>query len=186
MRRSESRLGIENLVSYSVRDTFLHRCTRLSEGARSNIQKVNFTLNAKFKKQFSRKQKDSIDNILDVAPWLVDCKFKDAVITIDDDSIVWHSGIWLSGTWIDGEWNDGDWIDGIWLDGIWNDGFWKSGIWKNGTWEKGLWLSGSWKKVGGGIWEDGCWLSGYWDGGIWEYGVWDVGIIDDKKSLIHP
>ena len=100
--------------------------------------------------------------------WLMQAKFKNAVIGKDHDGlIVWYKGTWIDGTWENGTWFDGEWESGIWEDGVWFDGEWESGTWKKGTWENGTWYDGTWY--------DGTWQSGEWDSGTWNHGTWKRG-----------
>jgi len=131
-----------------------------------------------FKKRFSNKQKDNLEEIVNIAPWLLDATFSNAVISTFITYIVWHGGIWERGTWVNGAWEDGIWKDGYWLDGQWHDGLWLDGIW-----EEGIWLDGDWL---GGRWRNGLWHDGNWRGGIWEYGNWQNGIIFNMCSECSP
>jgi len=98
-----------------------------------------------FRSQFSSIQETSLEEILEVAPWLLDAKFSNAIIEIDNSNIVWKSGTWHGGTWKKGIWSDGVWNDGTWLGGTWESGDWFNGVWKDGVWECGNWLGGIWE-----------------------------------------
>jgi len=98
-----------------------------------------------FRNQFSSAQKFPLDEILEVAPWLLnpDVKFTNAVISINVyGRMVWHSGTWQGGHWYDAIWLSGQWVDGVWVKGIWFGGTWIKGTWYDGCWENGEWLSG--------------------------------------------
>jgi len=139
----------------------------------------NTVLYASFCSQFSDEQESPIEEIINVAPWLLlsDVKFNGAVISINDDddsyNLVWESGTWCSGTWWFGEWRNGIWLDGIWMGGIWLDGRWFDGIWDTGIWS-------------GGVWESGLWKNGDWYGGVWNAGSWEKGMINNDFSNVHP
>jgi len=122
-----------------------------------------------FCNQFSSNQKTPIEDIVVIAPWLLEyVNFKDAVISIRDGKICWESGTWEGGVW-----NDGIWLDGTWSDGEWRDGIWHSGIWHSGCWSKG-------------VWHDGIWFEGDWFGGTWLGGKWKDGYIDGEYSPEPP
>jgi hypothetical protein len=63
----------------------------------------------------------TLDDIKAKYSWLLNAKFKDAIIGHRNNRIIWYSG-----EWIDGEWIDGDWYSGIWRKGIWEKGNWFS------------------------------------------------------------
>lgn len=103
---------------------------------------------ANFKEVIGGTEKDVFKKF----PWLKDAKFKDAVVDITKDYIVWEDGIWMEGKWEDGVWESGTWEDGLWQDGLWEDGRWKNGIWESGKWNIGVWEDGVWK--GGKVWSN--------------------------------
>ena len=84
-------------------------------------------------------------------PWLKVGGFKEAVIEVKDNMLIWKGGYWKYGIW-----KCGIWEDGLFLGGVWKDGYWKYGIWKGGYWKCGIWEGGTWE---GGAWEDGICLS---------------------------
>ncbi|MDD8056379.1 MAG: hypothetical protein PHV15_10940 [Thomasclavelia ramosa] len=105
--------------------------------------------------------------ILELFPWLLKAKFKDAVIGIRDGYGRRRGEKflrWYDGTWEKGVWKDGIWESGIWENGTWLDGHWVDGTWENGTWNKGTWWLGTWKN---GTWKDGHWVDGTWENGTW-------------------
>ncbi|MDD8056027.1 MAG: hypothetical protein PHV15_09095, partial [Thomasclavelia ramosa] len=69
----------------------------------------------------------SVEIIKEKYPWLMQAKFKNAVIGEDQNGLVWYKGTWIDGTWENGTWENG----------YFNNGTWRNGIWKNGTWNKG-------------------------------------------------
>jgi len=77
--------------------------------------------------------------------WLKEARFKNAVIDITGDILIWKNGIWKNGVWKDGIWKNGVWENGNWEDEVWVDGIWKYGVWKGGLWEDGYWEDGVWK-----------------------------------------
>lgn len=113
-----------------------------------------------------------IQRVIQIAPWLLKAKIKNADILIKNGVIFWRSGTWLSGEWKNGVWWSGTWAGGTWLSGTWKNGLWKGGTWKNGTWENGNWENGTWEK---GVWKDGKWMDGNWYNGTWENGTWHKG-----------
>jgi len=144
-----------------------------------------------FCSQFSDKQIVSIQEIIEVAPWLLDVsvKFNNAVISYDKYGIVWESGIWVEGYWKCGKWLDGIWLSGFWKFGRWYNGTWLNGHWWNGTWCNGIWEDGNWHggtwhngKWLNGLWHDGCWKNGNWRSGKWLGGSWTKGLIDGLVS----
>jgi len=106
----------------------------LSEGKKSM---------GEFSSQFSFKQGvfSSLEDIVSVAPWLLDADFDNAVIEVSRGKIIWWSGYWYDGIWENGIWEDGTWYAGLWLNGIW-----RNGAWLDGTWENGSWLNGDWEE----------------------------------------
>ena len=70
----------------------------------------------------------SVEIIKEKYPWLMQAKFKNAVIGKDLDGLI----VWYKGTWYDGTWENGTWLDGVWEDGVWEDGVWEDGIWEAG------------------------------------------------------
>ena len=79
----------------------------------------------------------SVEIIKEKYPWLMQAKFKNAVIGKNENGIVWYRGTWIDGTWENGTWLDGTWENGTWLDGVWEDGVWEDGVWEDGIWEVG-------------------------------------------------
>jgi hypothetical protein len=63
--------------------------------------------------------------------WLIDSELLDAVLEIQKDTLIWHSGIFMTGNWKYGIFKNGGFYgvfeNGIFEDGYF-DGFWKSGI----------------------------------------------------------
>jgi len=166
-----------------MRDTRMRDLSKMDRKISEGRKNKHVRISNSFYKQFDKKQKDSLRDIVAIAPWLLEAKFHDAIISISEDkrgnlNICWHDGDWLDGVWEHGIWLDGLWLGGRWLDGVWHDGIWNDGIWENGSWLDGLWKSGIWLK---GIWESGKWL-----GGSWIDGVWKSGIIDDEYSKYSP
>ena len=135
-------------------------------------ENINFTNEADSGLEGVRTFKNglSVEIIKEKYPWLMQAKFKDAVIGQDRDGfIVWYKGTWIDGTWENGTWFDGEWESGIWEDGVWVKGTWKNGNWKSGTWENGIWQDGEWDS---GFWFDGTWENGSWIDGDWKRGRW--------------
>ena len=51
-------------------------------------------------------------------PWLLEAKFKDAIIGLDEEGgLAWYDGIWEKGNWENGTWKDGTWKKGKIYDG---------------------------------------------------------------------
>jgi len=139
---------------------------------------MSYSINhASFCNQFSSNQKVPIEDILDIAPWLLSdgVRFNNAVMNINQKykDIVWESGVWLGGVF----------DSGIWESGVWLSGEWKSGIWCNGVWLIGEWNDGSWLD---GFWHDGVWSYGYWKGGTWNSGTWKAGKVFGAISTVSP
>lgn len=72
--------------------------------------------------------------------WLLECEFDKADITIEDNVLIWNSGIlywagdWKFGVFKGGEFRSGNWNGGIFLGGKFK-GNWNRGIWKDGIFE---------------------------------------------------
>ena len=47
------------------------------------------------------------ETVMKQFPWLLKAKFKNAVIGLDEDGLVWYDGIWENGIWKKGTWKDG-------------------------------------------------------------------------------
>ena len=43
----------------------------------------------------------------DAPQWLRDDDTSDALVSITDGRVTWHSGVWLDGIWYGGEWRGG-------------------------------------------------------------------------------
>ena len=99
----------------------------------TNLRKLTET--SKFHSSMTREQ---IDEVLEIAPWLKDASFKNAIISTDGKFIKWESGTWESGIWESGTWESGSWESGTWENGTWEGGIWENGIWYKGTWESGI------------------------------------------------
>lgn len=63
--------------------------------------------------------------------WLIDAETDDAIIEIDNNTLIWHEGIFMSGDWQYGIFKNGGFY-GNWVNGIFEDGYfggkWNSGI----------------------------------------------------------
>ncbi len=63
--------------------------------------------------------------------WLIDSEVDDAIIEINNSTLIWHSGIYMVGDWNYGIFKNGgfygEWENGIFEGGYFN-GNWKSGI----------------------------------------------------------
>lgn len=63
--------------------------------------------------------------------WLIDSEVEEAIIEINKNTLIWHSGIYKHGKWEYGIFKNGTFY-GIWENGIWESGTfrgkWKSGI----------------------------------------------------------
>lgn len=66
--------------------------------------------------------------------WLIDSEVSDAIIEIDNDTILWHSGNFMVGIWKYGIFKNGGFY-GIWENGIFENGYFK------GEWVSGIDLS---------------------------------------------
>lgn len=62
--------------------------------------------------------------------WLIDAEVEEAIIEIQNDTIIWNSGIWQFGIWHYGIFKGGTFY------GVWKNGIWESGTFK-GKWESG-------------------------------------------------
>lgn len=114
------------------------------------------------------------DEILVRFPWLLECKFRNAVLGQNEETgkLIWYKGEWIEGTWEDGTWLSGTWHNGIWKSGFWQHGKWLDGNWKGGRWLSGTWHNGTWDS---GMWQNGIWMNGTWKGGEWRMGTWKKG-----------
>ena len=63
--------------------------------------------------------------------WLIDSEVTDAVIEIENNTVIWHEGVFMAGNWHYGIFKNGGFY-GVWENGIWEggyfDGKWISGI----------------------------------------------------------
>jgi len=150
-------------------DSLSNNTGRMYEVKRSK-RNSGLEITDEFRNQFSNNQKIPIEDVVAIAPWLLDADFRGAVITINkvQNVIVWDSGDWLSGTWKEGEWQSGTWHSGDWIVGDWFDG---------------IWLDGNFK---GGFWRYGIWENGNFTGDMWNGGILKDGTIDGEYSDIHP
>lgn len=62
--------------------------------------------------------------------WLIDSEVDEAIIEINNNTLIWHEGIFMSGNWHYGIFKNGGFY-----------GNWENGIWENGYF-KGNWISG--------------------------------------------
>lgn len=135
--------------------------------------------------------------------WIYEAEITNAVIGLDNSTLIWYKGIWECGRWFGGKWISGKWISGDWYDGEWNSneitdlkikieidakstnsysskwlsGRWYGGTWNNGSWINGRWYDGVWNKGiwYNGIWNNGTWNSGNFNSGTWVQGIWNSG-----------
>lgn len=66
--------------------------------------------------------------------WLVDSEVDQAIIEINNNTLIWHEGIYMSGNWHYGIFKNGGFY-GTWENGIWENGFF------NGEWISGIKLN---------------------------------------------
>jgi hypothetical protein len=66
--------------------------------------------------------------------WLIDSEVNDAIIEINNNTIIWHGGIFMSGDWYYGIFKNGKFF-GKWENGIFEHGHF------NGEWISGIDLS---------------------------------------------
>lgn len=63
--------------------------------------------------------------------WLIDSEVEDAIIEIENNTVIWHEGVFMYGNWYYGIFKNGGFY-GVWENGIWEggyfDGKWISGI----------------------------------------------------------
>jgi len=126
--------------------------------------------------------------------WILEAEIEDAVIGINNNGIVWYSGIWYSGRWFGDTWYSGTWVSGDWYSGNWfssqvidngdsifigntnynnYNSVWYNGRFFSGTWNSGSWINGRWY---GDTWKSGLWFNGIWNNGIWESGIFYGGV----------
>lgn len=71
--------------------------------------------------------------------WLLECELENVIIEIQNDILIWKSGIMYWGCWQWGIWKSGDFRSGNWQGGIFYDGDFKA------DWERGVWKGGIFK-----------------------------------------
>jgi hypothetical protein len=62
--------------------------------------------------------------------WLIDSELSDAVLEVQKDTLIWHSGIFMTGNWKYGIFKNGGFY-GVFENGIFEDGYF-DGVWKSG------------------------------------------------------
>lgn len=62
--------------------------------------------------------------------WLIDSEVSDAIIEIEKNTLIWHSGTYMTGNWKYGIFKNGGFY-GTFENGIFEDGYF-NGVWKSG------------------------------------------------------
>lgn len=142
--------------------------------------------------------------------WILEAEITNGLIGLNNNGLVWYSGIWESGRWFEGTWYSGYWLSGDWYGGTWSsttivdnvisvdvgknaisndNSFWYNGRWFDGTWNGGTWFNG--RRYAGpwldglwynGIWNEGDWYNGRFMGGIWVQGNWNAGVFNSSNK----
>lgn len=143
-------------------------------------------------------------------PWVLEAELENAIIGLENNEIVFYSGIWHCGRWFGSNWYSGIWRSGQWYKGTfnsllvdinpikatvnfktsdtnyskWYNGDFRGGVWNNGSWFNGNFYSGIWNN---GYWVNGTFHTGTWNngqftGGVWLSGEWFNGIFNRDNN----
>lgn len=80
--------------------------------------------------------------------WILDCEIENTRLEIQDNTLIFNSGVFFNGTWEYGVFRDGEWKNGIWEGGVWYNGIWRRGDFNSGIIFNGRFFNG---KINGGI-----------------------------------
>lgn len=116
---------------------------------------LKFSKNINFTNELFLVDGLTLDDIKAKYSWILNAKYKRAIIGEDDEGLIWYAGEWICGEWLGGKW-----YSGIFHDGVWERGDWysykididqiKKGVLRilseennNSQFRKGEWLSGT-------------------------------------------